>query len=170
MRNRAAVIVVMALCAVAFFLSQEAFAEKKMAFVDLATVFDGYEKTKTFDVKLEESQKAKQKDIDAKVGAIKALQEKLSLAADKEKTKKQEEINAKTKELQEFQRNSEMALLKDRDDRLKEILQDIQNVVEAFAKKEKYDLILNERTLLYGDDSMDITQTILKTLNDSYKK
>jgi len=34
----------MALCAVIFFLSQEAFAEKKMAFVDLATVFDGYEK------------------------------------------------------------------------------------------------------------------------------
>lgn len=170
MRNRRAVIGVMALSAVVFFLSQEAFAEKKVAFVDLATVFDGYEKTKTFDVKLEESQKAKQKEIDAKVEAIKALQEKLSLLSDKEKAKKQEEINAKTKELQEFQRTSEMTLVKDRDERLKEILQDIQGVVEDFAKKEKYDLIFNERTLLYGDDSMDITPTVLKQLNDNYKK
>ena len=90
--------------------------------------------------------------------------------SDKEKAKKQEEINAKTKELQEFQRTSETTLLKDRDERLKEILQDIQGIVEDFAKKEKYDLIFNERTLLYGDDSMDITPTVLKQLNDNYKK
>lgn len=169
MRNRMVVIVV-AMCVVTFFLSREAFAEQKVAFVDLGSVFDGYEKTKTYDSRLEGSQKGKQEEIDKKVEEIKALQDKLALLSDKQKKKKQKEIDEKTKELQEFQRNSEMSLLKDRDERLKEILQDIQEVVESVAKKQKYDLIFNERVLLYGDDSMDISQTILKQLNEKNKK
>lgn len=152
------------------FVAHNAFAEQKVAFVDLASVFNDYEKTKEFDVKLEGTQKAKQEEIDSKVEVIKGLQEKLSLLSDKEKEKKQEEIDAKTRELQEFQRESEKTLITDRDERLKEILQDIQTIVENIAKKEGYDLILNERVLLFGNDSMDISQTVLKQLNENYKK
>ena len=147
-----------------------AFAAGKTAFVDLGTVFDGYEKTKDYDAVLESDQKQKQGQIDAKVEEIKSLQEKISLLSDKEKEKKQKEMEEKTESLKEFQRNSETELLKTRDERLKEILEDIQKVVEETAKKDGYDLIFNERVLLYGADSMDITESILKQLNDSYKK
>jgi outer membrane protein len=151
------------------FLSQQAFAESKSAYVDLASVFDGYDKTKDYDVKLESDQKTKQKDIDSKVEAIKKLQDELPLLAEKEKKSKQEQIDTKTKELQEFQRTAELDLRKQRDDRLKEVLQDIEDVIEGIAKQKGYDFIFNDRMLLYSNKSLDISKDVLQSLNDNYK-
>lgn len=163
------VLVIMPLVLGSFLLSN-VFAAEKIAFVDLGMVFDGYLKTKDYDTRLEDSKNKGQKDIDTKVSEIKGLQDKLSLLSDKEKEKKQEEITKKTKDLQEFQRTTETTLLKERDERLKEILDDIQKVVTELAKKEGYTLIVNDRVLLYGDPSMDISKKVLDQLNDNYSK
>ncbi|MFC1753024.1 OmpH family outer membrane protein [Thermoproteota archaeon] len=80
------------------------------------------------------------------------------------------EVDSKTRELQDYQRGAEMELMKDRDERLKEILKDIQDVIAVIAKKEGYDYILNDRVLLYKNESMDISEQILKQLNDNLKK
>ncbi|MDD5006197.1 MAG: OmpH family outer membrane protein [Candidatus Omnitrophica bacterium] len=153
-----------------FLLSNSFAADNKIAYVDLAVVFDGYNKTKDFDAKLEEAQKAEQVKIDKKVEAIKAIQDKLPLLSDEEKKKKEAEIDGMAKELQEYQSKAEASLRKDRDEKLKEVLKDIQAVVEKMAKDKGYDLILNGRTLLYGNNAMDITEGIVKILNGNYKK
>ena len=152
------------------FLLQDTFAAEKIAYVDLGLVFDGYGKTKDFDVKLESSQKTEQEKIDKKVEEIKELQDKIPLLSEEEKQDKQLEIDSLAKDLQEFQRSAEMDLRQQRDERLKEILQDIQDVIEEVAKEDKYTFILNERTLLYGDESLDISNEVLKRLNDKYQK
>ena len=36
------------------------------------------------------------------------------------------------------------------------------------SKTQSYDLILNERTLVYGAQELDLTNVILKQLNDQY--
>jgi len=146
------------------------FAEGKIAYVDLASVFDGYQKTKDYDIKLEGNQKEKQKEIDKKVEEIKGMQDKLDLLAEKEKKTKQEEIDKKTVELQEFQRNAEVSLREERNEKLKEVLQDIQDVVEGIAKEKGYDYILNDRVLLYGNESLNISNEVLTKLNENYKK
>ncbi len=149
---------------------QNAFAVGNIAYVDLATVFDGYEKTKDYDVTLEQSQKQKQDEIDKKVENIKQLQDKLDLLNEEEKKTKQEEILELTKSLQEFQRSAEMDLTEQRNAKLKEVLQDIQDVVEEIAKQNKYDYILNDRVLLYGNETLNISQEVLNKLNEKYKK
>jgi len=156
------------LIAVIFF-SGQVYAETKIAYADLAMIFEGYKKTKDYDTELEGIQKAKQKEIDSRVEEIKKLQDKLSLLSDKEKDAKKSEIEAKTKLLQEFQANSEMDLRKSRDERLKEILKDIQSTVEQIAKAEGYDFVLNDKVLLYGAKTADISQKVLDTLNANYK-
>lgn len=143
---------------------------EKMAYVDLAVVFDGYEKTKNYDVKLESSRKAEQEKIDKKVEEIKTLQDKLPLLSEGEKKTKQEEVDKLARDLQEYQRNTETNLVKERNDKLEDVLKDIQKIVEEVAKQEKYDLIVNERALLYGNDKLDISDVILKKLNEKYKK
>lgn len=168
--NRLVGILFVSLFIFGIFLLPEGLAAEKIAFVDLGEVFDGYVKTKEYDVKLEGVQKSKQDEIDTKVTEIKKLQDNLALLSAKEKEKKQVDIDSKTKELQEFQRNAEMELMKDRDTKLKEILKDIQDVIEKFAKKEGYSLVVNDRVLLYGDPGMDISKEILKQLNDNYNK
>ncbi|MFC1709459.1 OmpH family outer membrane protein [Candidatus Omnitrophota bacterium] len=152
------------------FLLSEAFAENKIVYVDLAAVFDGYEKTKDYDVNLEETQNGKQTEIDAMVEEIKGMQDKLDLLTDSEKKSKEEEIDKKTRELQEFQRSAEVDLRETRNERLKEVLEDIQEVVEEIAKQNKYDYILNDRVLLYGGENLDISDEVLKKLNERYKK
>ena len=105
-------IAVTAVCLMGVVLVGNAFALEKVAYVDLASVFDGYEKTKDYDVKLEGVQKTKQEGVDKKVKEIKELQDKLAVLSDKEKEKVQGQIDTKTQELQEFQREAEMELLK----------------------------------------------------------
>jgi outer membrane protein len=143
---------------------------EKIAYVDLALVFDGYEKTKDFDLKLDGARKTEQEKIDKKVEEIKGLQDKLPLLSDEEKKNKQTEMEQLAKDLQEYQRNAETTLIKDRNDKLQEVLKDIQSVVEELAKKDGYDLVLNERTLLYAGDNLNITDAVLKKLNEQYKK
>ena len=152
------------------FLLQDVFAAEKIVYVDLGLVFDGYEKTKDFDVKLEDTQKTEQERIDSKVEQIKELQDKLPLLSEEEKENKEGEIDSLTRDLQEFQRSAEMDLRRQRDEKLREILKDIQDTIKEIAKDKKYTFVLNERVLLYGDDNLDISDDILKKLNDSYKK
>lgn len=168
-RSRLAVSLFLAVFVLGGFLWQESARAEKTAFVDLALLFDGYDKTKDFDTNLQDVQDKKQKDIDKKVEEIKGLQDKLPLLADKEKENKQDEIDKKTKDLQEFQRSAELDLRKERDEKLKEILKDIQDVVETVAKQKGYDFILNEKMILYGNKSLDITKDVLKIVNDNYK-
>ncbi|MDD5618598.1 MAG: OmpH family outer membrane protein [Candidatus Omnitrophica bacterium] len=172
MANKTKILAVLAFVsflAVTFLFTNTCFAEK-ISYVDLAVVFDGYEKTKDYDVKLEGIRKTEQDKIDKKVEQIKALQDKMSLLSDAEKNKKQEEIDKLARELQEYQRSAETTLVKDRNEKLQEVLKDIQAVVEEMAKKDGYDLVINERTLLYANDKLNITDTVLKKLNDKYKK
>ena len=159
--------------AVSFMMSifvTQGFAQVKIAYVDLSSIFDSYEKTKTFDKKLEVTQKQKREKLDKMVDEIKGLEDKLSLLSENEREKKQGEIQKKAQSLEAFQREAETDLRKERDERLKEILQDIQEVVEEIAKKEGYDVILNDRVMLYGDKKMDISKKILAELNAKYKK
>ena len=60
-------------------LLQDAFAEGKIAYVDLATVFDGYEKTKDYDVTLEQSQKDKQAEINIAIPGRQDIEQNFSL-------------------------------------------------------------------------------------------
>jgi len=163
-------ILVIAVFVLGIFLLQDTFAAENIAYVDLGLVFDGYEKTKDFDVKLEGSQKSEQEKIDSKVEQIKQLQDKLPLLSDKEKETKGLEIDSLTRDLQEFQSSAEMELRSSRDEKLREILKDIQDTIEKVAQEKEYKFILNDRMLLYGDTTLDISNDILKRLNDSYKK
>ena len=61
-------------------------------------------------------------------------------------------------------------LTKQRDEKIREILLEIEKVVSDYAKQEKYDLILNDRVLIYGDDGLDISTKILELLNAEYNK
>jgi outer membrane protein len=166
---RAFLVLVFVVSALNVLLLSEAFAGN-IVYVDLASVFDEYQKTKDYDVNLEQAQKEKQGEIDKKVEAIKGMQDKLDLLADNEKKSKQEEIDKLTQELQEFQRTAEIDLREQRNEKLKEVLQDIQVVVDELAKQNKYDYILNDRVLLYGSESLDISKEVLKKLSENYKK
>ncbi len=68
-------------------------------------------------------------------------------------------------EAQEFVRQEQSNLTKERNEKIREILLEIEKVVSDFAAQEGYDMILNDRVLIYGSPAQDLTEDILTILN-----
>ncbi len=143
-------------------------AEGKIVYMDLGKVFDEYNKTKDLDKQLEAKSNAKQGERDKMVAEIKKMKDELDLAADKDKAKKQPAVEEKLKKLQDFDKDSRDELRKDRDDMARTILKEIKDTIDEIAKKEGYAYILDSRAVLFGGNADNLTDRILKILNDKY--
>ena len=145
-------------------------AEQKIGYVDLAKVFDEFQKTKDFDKTLEAKGNAKQAERDKMVNEVKKMRDEAELLSAKAKDDKQAAIDEKIKALQEFDRSTRDALRKERDTMVQEILKEIETVMQTFGKSQGYSFIFNDRVLVYKAESSDVTTQIIKVLNDSYTK
>ena len=143
-------------------------AEGKIVFMDLGKVFDEYNKTKDLDKQLAAKSNAKQAERDKMVAEIKKMKDDLDLSADKDKAKKQAAVEEKLRKLQDSDKESRDALRKDRDDMARTILKEIKDVIDEVAKKEGYAYILDSRAVLVGGDANNLTDRIIKILNDNY--
>ena len=144
--------------------------EQKLAHVDLSRVFDNYQKTKDFDAVLQGQGEAFTKERESMIAKIRDGQGKLALLKEEEKKKLNDSIEKQKEELLEYDKQKRTELAKQRDEKVREILLEIEKVVSDIAKKEGYDYILNDRVLIYGDPNNNLTEKVLKALNDSFKK
>ncbi len=145
-------------------------SDMKIGYVDLGRIFDEYNRTKDYDAVLEEKHNKYTQERDSRLQKIKDAQSKLSLLKETEKAKLQEDMEKQRQELMEYDRQQQTELRKQRDEKIREILLEIEKVTKDFAEKEKYTFILNDRVLLYSSPDLNLTEKILKILNDSYKK
>ncbi len=140
----------------------------KVGTVDLARVFDDYLKTKEFDKSLEAKGAMKQGEREKMVVEVKKLREEAELLGAKAKEDKQAVIDEKIKTLQDFDRTTRDSLRKERDSMVKDILKEIEGVIQSFGKSQGYSFIFNDRVLVYKSEGNDLTTQVIKTLNDSY--
>ena len=150
-----------------FILSSVSFAQiaQKIAYVDLSRVFDEYNKTSDFDKVLEGKSVKYQKERNKKLEKIQEGERKLTLLKENERKKLQAQIQKDKDALLAFDRQNQTDLRKDRDEKIREILLEIEKVIKTYAEKEKYDLILNDRVLIYGNKTLELTDIIIETLN-----
>ncbi|MFA4981610.1 MAG: OmpH family outer membrane protein [Candidatus Omnitrophota bacterium] len=139
--------------------------EYKLAYVDLAKVFDEYKKTKDSEKNLEEKGKAKEAERNKMVDELRKLKDEQALLSEKGKADKQKVIDEKIKVLQAFDSKAQAELMKERNDLLGGIMKDIEKVIGDYAKEAGYDIVLNSRMLLYGGEQYDVTAEVLKRLN-----
>jgi outer membrane protein len=152
------------------FVPKSAQAAEKFAYVDLARTFSEYNKTKDYDKVLTDKENVYTAERDKKVGEIKQLQDKMNLLSDKEKEAKKSDFETKVKAVQEYDRQKQTDLRKEQNDKMKEILQDIEEAVKKYAQQEGITFVLNDRVLVYQEKSYDISDKIIAALNKGYKK
>jgi outer membrane protein len=140
-----------------------------IAYVDLSRLFDEYHKTKVYDKELEEKHRTLETEAKEKVEKIKELNGRKALLNDDQKAEIDEELEALKADLMEFDRQSKTSLTKERNEKIREILLEIEKIVSNFAEQNKYDIILNDRVLIYGSPSINVTEKILEILNDEAK-
>ena len=148
----------------------EAVEGGKIGYVDLAKIFDDYQKTKEFDKSLESKGSKKQGERDKMVAEVKKLRDEAELLSAKAKEDKQAQIDEKIKVLQDFDRPTRDGLKKERDAMVRDILKEIEIVIQDFGKKQGYSYIFNDRVLVFKSEGGDLTAQISKALNDSYSK
>ena len=154
-----------------FLAAGNVFAESqgKIGYIDLSRAFDEYQKTKDFDKELEGKGDMKQQEREKVVQDIRKMREELELMNKNAREKKETDIESKIKSLQDFDQEAKTDLTKDRDNMVKDILKEMSDVIKEYGQKNGYSIIVNDRVLLYGDSGMDLTNEIIKILNDRYK-
>ena len=145
-------------------------ADLKIAYVDIGKVFDEYEKTKKYDQELQEAGKGKQEKRDAIVYEVRRLRDEQALLSEDKKKETQGAIESKLKELEDFDGQAQKELSEKRNGVMKEVFTDIEDVVKRFGERKGYDLIFNERALLFKSVKYDVTNDILNELNKEYAK
>ncbi len=107
---------------------------------------------------------------DKLVNEVKKLRDESELLSAKAKEDKQAQIDEKIKALQDFDRITRDALRKERDGIVRDILKEIEAVIQNFGKSQGYLFIFNDRVLVFKNESADLTGQVIKVLNDSYAK
>lgn len=144
--------------------------KEKFAIVDIGKIFDEYEKTKKYDQEFQTEGKLKQEERDAIVHEVRRLRDEQALLAEDARREKQNAIDGKMKELENFDNQVRQTLGEKRNKAVREVFQDIENVMTQYGERKGFDFIFNDRALLYKDKRFDVTPDILKELNDRYKK
>jgi Skp family chaperone for outer membrane proteins len=140
-------------------------AKDKVGYVNLSLVFDSYNKTKSFDQSLQTEAEGKRVERESLVEAVKKLRDEMELLSPENRAAKQQSIDQKVQELQAFDRDSRLVLRTKRDNMIREILKEIDDVVQAYGQAEGYEYIFNDRILLYKQEASDLSQDIIARLN-----
>lgn len=143
---------------------------QKIGMVNLAKVFKEYEGTKTSETELERIAGGKQQEREKKVGEIRNMKDELALLNEEAREERRKAIDARMQELATFDQSVRESLRDKRDTALDKILDEIERVVKGYAKEKGFDLILSDRAVLFGVDPMDVTDDIIKILNQEYAK
>lgn len=155
---------------VAFSFSVASFAQGlKVGYVNTIEVFNEYERTKKEDKQLEVKKEKAQKSLEGKEKELQKIQNRLEVLKEGEKEKEREKLRTKMQEYREIRQKEFTDIKKERDEMMKDIIDDIDQTVSDYAKKNKYDLIINGNSILYGQKKIDLTDTILKIINKKYK-
>ena len=144
-------------------------AELKIGYVNVLEVFDKYGKAKEATEEFRKEIEAKRDDIEAMRKEITALREELEtkgmVLSDDEKKKREELITEKVQALQAIAGESSRNLREKEASITKDLLLEIKEVIEEYAKDKKFSLVLEKREVIYGIDSLNITDEIVDLLN-----
>lgn len=149
--------------------------QKKIAYVRSADLVNGY-------LGMKEVQNKYQENVQVWQGNVDTLKFDFQRAIDKYNAEatglSQNERAEREKYLQQLQQNLTQYSVaieqkaKEEDEKLTQgVLNQINSQVEAYAQKEGYDIILGTTlvgSLLYAEEGIDITDQLLKELNNAY--
>jgi outer membrane protein len=141
-------------------------AELKIGYVDLAAVFARYERTKVSEAALEEQGKRKEAELEALHQGVERLRQNLELLNDEARDAKARELDEKVEELRQLRARSARELGRERDRMVKGLLGEIRATLEAYAKAQGLTLVLDARSLVYGETAYDVTDEVIAMLNE----
>jgi outer membrane protein len=152
-------------------------ATEKIVFVNQDSLLNKYEYYKDLKIKFEGKTKNAQADMQAKGQAFQRevaqyQQSASTLAADQRKST-EERLARKQQELQTYQQNAGGALQNEQAVETEKLYDKVAGYLKTYAKEKGYKMVLSYTkgsTILFADESLDVTSDVIKGLNAEYTK
>ena len=162
-------------CLLLLSASSTLFAEAGIKFgvIDVEKVLEEYKKAMDARSLLKNEFKRLQKEIDKAEKQIYELYERKDKASNLNEelvAKMDRDISIKLKEREDLVRNHQKAISDKEKELFEPILKEVEDLIQKIGKEEKYGLIVRRLVTLYVDPKYDITDKVLKILNEKYDK
>lgn len=146
-------------------------ADLKIAVVDTKAAIDKTEDGKKAQKSIENFIKSTQKKITKKEEDLQKMREdfqkKSAVLSDDIKMQKQQELQTEFAKYQQFARESQQEMQKKQQEVYEPIFKKMRKVIDSFASKEKYDMILDKNAgVVFANDAVDITDKIVKAYQE----
>ena len=158
----------------------------KFGVIDMGKVVEEYKKSKDANSLLKSEYKRLQQDIVKAEDQILELYERRDKASSLNEelvARMDSDIRIKSNELKKMTENHQKAISEREKELFEPILKEVDELIQQIGKEEKYDLIVRRPPVLYqavlygapiivlyADPKYDITDRVLKILNDKYDK
>ena len=147
----------------------------KLGVVDTQRVFENFTKAQEANEILKTAEERLRNELNGIQQEIGTMEERLTkqkLFLDASETQTLEaDIRLKRQELQRELENGQESLMTKREELFAPLTQEIESLLQQVGESEGYSLILEKRLVtLYVDPKYDLTERVLKLLNDTYEK
>ena len=151
---------------------------EKIVYVNSDSLLTKYQYFTDLKAKLEAKSKAAQTDLAAKEQAFKRevsqyQQQANTLAAD-QRASTEERLARKQQELQAYTQNAGAAIQNEQAAENEKLYDKVADYLKEYAKKKGYKMVLGyskgNGTILFADESLDVTSEVIVGLNEAYKK
>ena len=153
------------------FCAEAQYGKKAMrvGFVDVKKVFDSCTATQKATLSLKKEIDARQEALQREEGEIARLQreyqEKEVVLSASEKSKRKMEIEARVAALQKEADQARQDLMAKERQMTDSIIVMIKGVIVKIAEAGSFDLILEKESILYGKETIDLTEKVVEELN-----
>lgn len=150
------------------FLANAAFAEVKIAVVDLTKILAGDPQVEATQAKLKKQFEPRSQEVIKAQKALQAEIEKYNRDSSKlkgeELKKEQQRLLAQEKKIQDMREKAQTDLTKAQNQAMQDIFKRIKATVDNIAAKQKFDLVFTKSSAIYNKPEMDITNLVLNDL------
>ena len=152
--------------------------EDKIVYVNSDTLLSKYQYAKDITAKMESKGKAAESDLVAKGQAFQREVQQYqaqanSLAAD-QRAATEQRLQRKDQELKAYQQNAGTALQNENAKEQEALYNKIADYLKTYSKSKGYKMVLTyskgNANVLFADESLDVTNAVVKGLNDAYAK
>jgi len=152
-------------------------SQSKIAYIDVEELMKEYEGSKALEVTLKAKQEKMAKELDS-IGApfqqkVQAYYENAQKMPAAKRAEAEQALQQENQMLQARQQQASQELQNENVAKSEVIMKRIDSLVEDYAKTNKLDLILGTSengTVMYGNETLNITSNILEILNNDYSK
>lgn len=151
--------------------------QTKVAYVDVEKIMSEYEGAKEMEVELKGKQETVKLQLDSLAQSfqqkVMQYQQKAPRMSASKRTQEEQLLLQEQQAIQARQQQASQQLQNENFDGIEVLTKKVDSFVEVYAKQKGYNMILGTQgngTVMYGDAKMDVTEDVLKTLNDSYQK